>query len=263
MTLGRTFLLVAAFDVALVATDLIAQDSTRPRFPPLPTYRMRLLGVFDETTGQPLEAVDIVDVLNGVVARTTTTGTVSLAFLPDGGSLVRVRKVGFEMQTMTVSISPADTTPITVILKRVTDLPTLSVTANRNRSAALRGFEERRRTAASGQFITDSLIRREEARHIGSFLRTHLLNAIVTDGRSGGVFLGPSPRCGAGGSPAVYVDGALITPLGNPAPPVNLADYPLSILAGIEYYPTTGTAPAQFSAMTRSCGVLLLWTREK
>jgi hypothetical protein len=239
-----------------VATNLIAQDSARRPLEQLPMYRMRLLGTFDETTGQPLEGVDVVDVLNGVMARTTSTGTVSLAFLPDGGSLVRLRKVGYEMQTFMVSISRADTTPITIILKRVAELPLVSVAASRYRSASLRGFEERRLHAAAGEFVSDSVIRKEEGRQMGSFLRAHLPNAMVRDGRGGSVFLVRSFRCGAGENPAVYVDGALISP------PVNLADYPLTILAGIEYYANAAMAPPQFNATTRSCGVLLLWTRE-
>src|SRR5262245_9456018 len=253
MTLRRYVLLVAALDV--MATNLIAQDSVHRRVERVPAYRMRLLGTFDEATGQPVEGADVMDILNRVTARTTSTGTVSLDFLPEGGSLVRVRKLGFEMQTFLVAISPADTTPITIVLRHVTELAPMSVTASRYHSASLRAFEERSHHGA-GQFVSDSMIRKEEGRMIGSFLRSHLPNAMVMDGRGGSVYLARSSRCGAGGSPAVYVDGVLMSP------PVDLSDYPLTILTGIEYYADTGLAPPQYGGTTRACGVLLLWTRE-
>jgi hypothetical protein len=238
---------------------LHAQAATSPSSEVLPAYRYRVLGVYDARTGDPIEAVDVSDVTSGVTARTTSTGTVSLAFLPEGGGIVRIRKVGYEMQTLLVAISSADTLPLTLLLKAAVQLPTVRVvdSAPVYRSPALRGFEERRRNAASGQFIPDSLIRKEEGRHIGSFLRAYLSNAQVVDGRGGSVHLLRSLRCARGEAPAVYLDGTLL------GPPVNLAELPLTILAGIEYYATTGTAPSQFNATLKSCGALLLWTREK
>src|SRR5579872_2206085 len=74
----------------------------------VPAYRYRVLGVFDEETGAPIADVQVTDVLNGTSALTTITGTVSLMFLPDGGSLVRLRKVGYAVQTFMVTISPAN-----------------------------------------------------------------------------------------------------------------------------------------------------------
>ncbi len=83
---------------------------------PANAYRYRFLGVYDAATGQPVEGVEVSDALHGAKALTTKTGTVSLMFLPEGGSLVRVAKTGYETQTLTVPISPADTSPVTVIL---------------------------------------------------------------------------------------------------------------------------------------------------
>ena len=229
--------------------------------PALPAYRMRILGVFDDRTGDPVEAADIVDVLSGNVMRTTSTGTVALAFLPDGGGLVRIRKVGFEPQTMMVSISPADTLPITIILKRVVELAAMSVvdSAPRYASARLKGFEDRRANHAAGSFVSEAEIRKEENRQLGQFLISKVPNIVITHGRTGSLNLRRSPRCGRGQDPDVYLDGALVAL----PKPVDLSEFQLNSLAGIEYYPNTATAPPEFNRTSGACGALLLWSREK
>jgi hypothetical protein len=84
-----------------------------------PSWRVRLLGVFDNDSGEAVEGAEVVDVLTGTRATTTTTGTVSLAFLPEGGSEVRVQKAGYRPITIEVIISPRDTVPITLTLAKV------------------------------------------------------------------------------------------------------------------------------------------------
>ena len=245
--------------IAVAATAGAQGDTVLSR------YRLRILGVYDANSGQPVEGADVLDALNGVSARTTSTGTVALAFLPEGGGFVRVKKIGYEMQTMFVAIAPTDTLPITVVLKRVAELPEVKVidSAPKYVAPALRGFEDRRRNAAAGQFIPEAVIRKEEDRNVGSFLRAHLAGAVLADGRSGAVYILRSPRCGSGGSPAVYVDGVLLSGENGRGSPVNLANFPLTDLAAVEYYANTATAPAEFSRTLGSCGALLLWTRER
>ncbi len=230
----------------------------------LPAWRMRLLGVYDDRTGEPVEGADVFDVTSGNSARTTSTGTVALAFMPEGGGLVRIRKVGYELQTMLVSISPEDSLPVTVILKKATELAAVVLvdSAPRYSSSKLRGFEDRRQNAAAGQFVAEAEIRKEEGRNIGEFLRARLQGANIRDGRNGSVYMVQSPRCGKGSAPAVYLDGALMSP-DTPNAPVNLAEIKIDNLAGVEYYPNTATAPPQFNGTAKSCGALLLWTREK
>jgi hypothetical protein len=82
------------------------------------SYASRLIGVFDFITGSPIDSCDVVDVSTGTLARTTETGTATLAFLPDGDWKIEIRKVGYQAQTLSVKIAPADTTPITVLLTR-------------------------------------------------------------------------------------------------------------------------------------------------
>jgi hypothetical protein len=87
----------------------------------LPLYRARLLGVYDDKTGDPLAGVEVIDVASGTKALTTSTGTVSLAYLPDGGGTVRLKKAGFKEMTIDVVISPATIAPVTATLIPLTN----------------------------------------------------------------------------------------------------------------------------------------------
>jgi hypothetical protein len=80
--------------------------------------RGRLLGVFDDQSGNPVEDVAVTDSASGTTARTTATGTVSLGFLSPGDSRILIHKPGFVDQSMIVRISGVDTMPITIVLKR-------------------------------------------------------------------------------------------------------------------------------------------------
>lgn len=262
----RAFNVLSSLVVGVLLLPVLAvgQAPARDTTFSLPAYRLRIMGVYDQRSGLAVEGADISDVMSGITARTTTTGTVALAFLPEGGGLVRIRKVGYEPATLMVSISEQDTIPLTVLLNKVVELPAVSImdSAPRYTSPALRGFEERRRNAPSGQFLPEALIRKEETRDLGEFLHAHLVNALIANGRTGEFFILQSPHCGVGGPPAVYLDGALVTG-DRPGVPANLNNFTMLELAGIEYYPNTATAPPQFNGTATSCGALLLWTREK
>jgi hypothetical protein len=84
----------------------------------LARYRFRLLGTYDLATGDPLADVAVIDTLSGLSALTTTTGTVSLFFLPEGERAVRLHRDGYRDTTITVTISPQDTLPLTLVMKR-------------------------------------------------------------------------------------------------------------------------------------------------
>jgi hypothetical protein len=84
----------------------------------LPSYRYRILGVFDEETGEAIEGAEVRDVLSGTWTKTTVTGTVSLVFLPEGGSPVRISKPGYEELTVPVEISAETPAPITLTMNK-------------------------------------------------------------------------------------------------------------------------------------------------
>jgi hypothetical protein len=253
-------------------------------------YRNRLLGAYESGTGAPVEGVRVTDVLSGTTAVTTSTGTVALVFLPEGGSLIRIAKLGYETQTMLATISPRDTTPITIVLVRssATTLPTVVATDSAPHfiSPALRGFEERR-ALGFGHFITEASLRKSDGRELSAVLEVipglrmvvYKAGTYVASARDQKDSRAPSFQqfnvkpdktqpdvvLAQGCWVSVYIDGIrTYDPIAMPG--VNPPDFSqmyVTQYAGIEYYSGSATVPAEFNGSGNTCGTLLLWTRER
>jgi hypothetical protein len=79
-------------------------------------YRLRVLGVFD-ASGVALAGADVLDLTTGIRGITSETGTVALAFVLPGASRLVISKPGFKTDTLGIRISPADTMPITLLMR--------------------------------------------------------------------------------------------------------------------------------------------------
>lgn len=213
--------------------------------------RGRLIGIFENESGRPLEDVEVTDIFNDVTFRTNELGLLSLAFLPDGRSIVRVRKFGFASQQVFVTISPKDTSPITLAMNRLIELAAVIITdsATKHTSPLLRDFEERRRGGV-GHFLVESQLRKEDGRRLGDVLARFA--GLTVNGRDGSI------RSMRGGCvPDVYIDGVR-APRGSPG----VGNLEVNHFAGIEFY-STGEIPIRFNVMSNGCGGLLLWTRDR
>lgn len=222
-------------------------------------YRARILGVFDAQSGEPVEGAEVSDALSKTFAVTTKTGTVSLSFLPEGGSLVRIRKIGYSAATLMVAISPADTVPLTVLLSTAAQvLPTVVTKDNapKHLSPGLREFDERQRTGL-GHYVVDSVLRKQENRTtMTNIVRQFPSITIVcpTRGLRMGQCWAQSARRGC--PPTVYVDGVRWTDN-------DLEKLRINEFSGVEWYPGPSTVPAMYNMTGSSCGVLLFWTRDR
>jgi hypothetical protein len=240
--------------VLVAAAPLRAQQSPAR----LPAYRGRILGVFDANTGEPIEGAQVTDVLSKMSSLTTKTGTVSLVFLPDSGSIVRVQKVGYQPATMVVKISPVDTLPITMLLNAaVMTLPTVVTKDSNTRSLSpgLRAMEERRRQGL-GHFITEAELRKNDSKRMTSIIRTLPSVNIAcppTGLRAGECWaVGVRRACPVD----VYINGVIS--LDNDLQKLAVSEY-----SGVEFYTGPATIPIEYNKTGSSCGVLLFWMRDR
>jgi hypothetical protein len=200
---------LAAAILALVATAAAALAQTHDTTGMVRT-RMRVIGVFDRQTGQPLDGVEVRDFNSGLTALTTRTGTVALLLEDTLGTLIRIKKVGYTPQTLMVGTAVKDTIPLTVDLLRAGMLlEKVIVTAN-GRTLRLgprdtvqtlleNGFYERRASSAASAdaFITGDNLRAtvllSDARFFG---RPICESNVYVDGMPMNFVDGAAPRAG-------------------------------------------------------------------
>jgi hypothetical protein len=232
----------------------------------------RLLGVYDETSGDPVAGADVVDVLTGDHTQTSATGTVSLWFVRAKGSMVRVRKVGY--QPWQGAVDPADTTPITVVLKHaVAELPTVVSTAKSDisKDAGVRAGFEHRCEATNVSCVREDVIASHPSETLGDLiLKTSGILAVR------GVLTMHS-LLGGYCTPNYFVDGHEwnVTAMGGPpidqpgappgGPPVMSPRSPsppfsASNVEKVEVYPSDAARPLRFAGNS-SCGTIAIWTK--
>jgi hypothetical protein len=254
----RLLLLMALLGVPLIdgGAQVARPDSL--------AWRKRVLGVYDPATGEPIEGVRVLDVKNGNSSLTTVTGTVTLAFLPSGTSTLHIQKIGYKTTTIEISISPSDTSPLTVELeKTAVTLSSVKVLDSVHYfSPALQGFMARSKLHQGGQFITEVELRKHDNQRITSMVRR--LPGITIDCPRTGVHRGEctaistrlrSSRGRANCPLAVYIDG--VSSYDN-----DLEKLAVTNFSGIELYDGAASVPPQYNKSNNICGVLLLWTRE-
>jgi hypothetical protein len=83
----------------------------------------RLLGVFDARTGDPVPGATVVDSGEHFKGTTSRDGLLGLGKLPFGATRLMFGKPGYVPNFIDVVLSPADTTPITVVLQPVIGRP--------------------------------------------------------------------------------------------------------------------------------------------
>ena len=221
--------------------------------------RATIAGVVTDTTGAPIVGAEII--LLGTVERVSTDerGTFRIVGVPTGAASLRVRRLGFRPESVSVTVvQGADpTTPGPTVQVRmqpaVQQLTPVVVNAGRARySGRLAGYYERLERRTNGVFIVRADLEAGNPRSIAQVMQRQPGLEVVRRGASSTVrFRGR--LC----SPEIWLDG-IATPLGA----VDLETLPADTFHGIELYLGAATAPFRYYSESRKpCGTILLWSR--
>lgn len=241
------------------------------------------IAVTDAETRSPLVAAEIVILSLRKVAKTDTSGHALITGLAAGEYSVRVRRLGYDAVTRTVTVG--DSVEAVFALKPVAlrldpvavDRPVVPV--------YLQNFEARRSTGI-GRYLTAADLAKESDRELAMVLTSRFPGLrLVFDSRGKPLVASSRSNCGSAGPSVPRLDGRAPSGGGETATgssgscfsvhpcvvqtfldDINLGELDFDIvrtwdLAGVEYY-TGASMPPRYRVSGSACGVLLLWSKQ-
>lgn len=239
---------VIAIAMAMAGTDAQAQSRN-------------LRGVVTDTTGRPVQNAEVRIMDLGRMARTDSTGSFAITRLTARVVDLTIRRLGYEMRFMRVSMISGEGDSVVIALKsEPVVLAGVEVEAPEAVHPNFAEFE-RRRSRGIGMFLTKADIERHNSSYTSDAFRTLPgMRLIRVNGGMGVRFNSTqgmrSPR-GSECQPLIWVDG-------QPAPGMEIDDIRSNDIYGLEIYRGASTTPVQFaSGGAAQCGVIAVWTRRR
>jgi hypothetical protein len=268
----RTPLLVATLLTLVLAPCGGAAQQIEKRLPAAPVRRdtVRAVpqygvvdGVVTDTGLVPLKGAEVVIVRTSIRVPTPESGHFQITRVPEGAYILIVRLLGYRPISSIVQVPAGDTLRLAYAMERMTaTLDTIKV-IERQLSPRMAEFEQRRRFGV-GEFMTQEELEKRAALEVRDLLRNFKTINVAPSYTKGSMpeYFALSKRGGGGiaGECAmtVVLDGmAMPTPFD-----LNLLPPPREV-SGIEVYNGSATVPPQFSGLSKSCGVILVWTRDR
>lgn len=233
----------------LVATSLSAQDTRTVRAEPM------VAGVVRDAGGVPVPDAEV-GIVNGdrllTFVNTGPDGKFLLTGVTPGIVPLRVRRLGYAMQSFQVDTRAPSTAALEIVLQTVAS-ELEEVTIDANDQAKLREFYEHKSQRSSfGRFLLQHEIRRLGPANPSDLFRNVPGVVLQTASSTGNVL-----RI-RGCQPMVWVDGQRV-----PGAELDEVIHP-SEIAAIEFYPSNAGIPAQYlERQNRLCGSVLVWTRSQ
>ena len=220
--------------------DSALRDSTR-RLSPL-AGTATLSGMVRGSGGRPIGDAEVRVVGSAPTARTDANGWFTLTGLPSGTHELEVRELGFPVQRLPVELRRGSTLRREILLQGVQTLEGMRTVARRSHYEK---FETNRRLSLTGLFLTQEQIEKRHVQNTSDLLSSFPAFRVVGQGADA-VVLNTRGGC----RPNVVVDYL---------PFQDINTIPPSLIAGIEAYPTTNGAPAEYRNL---CGVIRIWVKQ-
>jgi hypothetical protein len=218
--------------------------------------RAALLGIVRDSAGAPIHQADVGIVALHKLTRTDEDGMFRIDAVPVGVVSVSIRKLGFEPQTITHTVSARGTDSLSVTMSvKIAALPGVQVSEREMRRMLWIEDFYRRLTRGIGTYVTRDEIEARRASRVSDALRdTPGIRFVRVRGGTGIRFMS-APTHRRDCKPMIWIDGQR-------APDMEVDDLPVNEIEGIELYHGPSTTPMQFSqgAMT-TCGTIVVWSR--
>lgn len=252
---GRVAAGTFAIALALPVHLSVAQNATAARAHP-----SVIMGAVTDSALRPVAAADISILFTRVHVVADSYGRFAITQLPAGSYVLAIRRLGFHAMTASIAVRGGDTLrPAFILQPAATELEPVNVTATAG-SARLRDFEARR-ALGFGEFWTREQI---ESRHVVSVADLFRESKRIRVVPSAAKLIAVSGRQWSLCAMQVYVDGVAVAQ-GDAPIDLNQLPAPGEIL-GIEIYGGPSEEPIWLpsgsSAASRSCGAILVWTKD-
>jgi hypothetical protein len=250
---------VSLVTLSAAVAPLAAQSSPAG---PSPRVFGTIDGVVSDTNLVPLHAAFVTIVGTPIRLGTGPNGRFRITKLQAGQYLVIVKRVGYRPTSAIVHVPADDTLRLAYTLAPIATELAPVIVSERPFSLRMSEFAARRR-AGFGEFMTQEEIETRNPVYATELFRK-FSSINVSPSRTSALtqWFALSRREGAnpslGACPmAVFLDAVpLPTPFN-----LDLLPSPRDI-GGIEVYAGPSTVPPQFSGPDRSCGVILVWTKD-
>ena len=211
-----------------------------------------LVGVVREEHDLPRPSVAVtLDDARGL-AYTDSAGRFILTDLPSGSHMLLARMVGYSAARRRVDLRNRDTTRIDVVMRAVTVLDTMRITASSRASQLeLEDLDHRMRTGNAYFLVGEEVKDRASMRSVFQGLPS-----LTIEGRTQYEYDLYTLTGGRACPVTLFVDGLR-------SDTESIQSYRPDQIIAVEWYPRGNSAPARFltTVNNQDCGILLVWTR--
>jgi hypothetical protein len=212
-------------------------------------------GIVKDSLGQPIPNVEITDLAAAKSVRSDSAGHFLLADVPSGNVDITFRRLAYAPVVLLITIPPADTTDVEVVLGVVAqELRGMVVQEHPTLLRQLVAFETRRKRGI-GHFITRTEIEDRHPLMLSDMLRT-IPGAILINAENGRTSVRFARVARNNCPPQFFVDGIEVTGF-------SIDDMPPGDVEGVELYAGAAGLPPEYNRLhgTSICGTVIIWTR--
>lgn len=212
-------------------------------------------GTVRDSLGLPVEGAQVLVSGTGLRGETDERGQFLLAKAAAGAMTIRVRRIGFAPDSVTVDVQAGKTIAAQIVLKRLAvELRPVVVVGRRDLGGRMSGFYQRQ-ARGIGHFITREEIDKRNPGQMTDLFR--MIPGVRVESRG---FRTQIRFRGARCAPLVWMDGS----------PLYAGEFDLDSVdprsfEGIEIYSGAASVPAEYQgnrSISSACGTVVLWSRQ-